>query len=90
MDEGKSPIILHVSPYKRQFTQTSADGWTDGLSDEDTLRKIAALDHGLEHTSRSLVDLYSEYAEHTQESSVAVRSLEHKLEKVTKELGSRP
>jgi hypothetical protein len=90
VDEGKSPIVLHVSPYKRQFTQTSAEGLPESLSDEDTLRRIAALDHGLEHTSRSLVDLYSEYSDHTKESSVAVRSLEHKLEKVTKELGSRP
>jgi hypothetical protein len=79
-----------VSPYKRQFTQTSADGLPESFSDKDTLRKIAALDHGLEHTSCSLVDLYSEYSEHTKDSSVAVRSLEHKLEKVTKELGLRP
>ena len=75
MDEGKSPIVLHGSPYKRLFTQTSVDGLPDGLSEEDTLQKIAALDHGLEHTSRSLVDLYSEYAEHTKDSSVAVCSL---------------
>jgi hypothetical protein len=59
-------------------------------SDDEVFEKLLALDHGLEHTSRSLVDLYSDYGEHTKEANIATRSLEHKLEKTTKELGSRP
>jgi hypothetical protein len=90
VDEGKSPIVLHVSPYKRQFTKTDADGKPEMASDDEVFEKLLNLDHGLEHTSRSVVDLYADYGEHAKESNLATRSLEHKLEKTTKELGSRP
>jgi hypothetical protein len=91
VDEGKSPIVLHVSPYKRQFTKTDAEGKPEMASDDEAFEKLLAMDHGLEHMSRSVVDLYFDYSEHTKEANVATRSLEHKLEMVTKELGgSRP
>jgi uncharacterized protein YoxC len=96
-DAAISPMALHVSPYKRQFDENEDDPKNDeGVKTEesginsDLLEKLRKLDQGLEHASKSLVDLYSEYNQHTRDSDMSSRALEHKCEKISHDVGTRP
>jgi hypothetical protein len=60
------------------------------LESEEALEILRQLDHGLERTNNSMLVLTAEYEEAAKEENLGLRALEHKIDKLGHNLGSKP
>jgi hypothetical protein len=86
-----SPIAMRASPYMRQLIGPSADeerpfNW-DSAEAWDILKH---LDVGLEKATHFMADLSEEQGTFAREENLAIRALEHKVEKLKREVGEKP
>jgi hypothetical protein len=88
----ESPYGIHMSPYRRQLMERQPADEEDpfSLDSEEALEILRKLDDGLEKTSNSLLVFTTEYEEMAREENLGLRALEYKMDKLGRELGSKP
>jgi hypothetical protein len=94
---GKRKFSSHEAPgfkesaYKRQFGSRKPDEEDPfRLDSVEAFESLKLLDLGLEKTSQRIVRLTVDQAEDSRDHNLAVRSLEHKVDKLEKEVGNKP
>jgi hypothetical protein len=87
-----SPFALRMSPYRRQLMERQPADEEDpfALDSEEALEILRKLDDGLEKTTSALLVFTSEYEDSAKEENLGLRALEHKLDKLSREVGSKP
>jgi hypothetical protein len=88
----ESPYGTRMSPYRRQLMERQPADEEDPfrLDAEEALEILRKLDDGLEKTSNSLLVFTTEYEESAREENLGLRALEHKMDKLGREIGSKP
>ena len=82
---------LRDSIYRRQMTSKVGDAENPFILDsESALNFLKNMDDGLEKTSGKILKMTLEQSEDSKEQNLASRSLEHRLEKLVREIGSKP
>jgi hypothetical protein len=90
-DAVESPLAMRVSPYMRRFVVQRHDEETPfSLDSGEALEVLQHLDEGLERATHFMADLSEQQASGAREENMAIRALEHKVEKLKREIGVKP
>jgi hypothetical protein len=86
----EAPTLVD-STYRRQMSTKEGDAENPFILDsEAALKFLKNMDHGLEKTSGKILKMTMNQSEEAKEHNLASRSLEHRLEKLVREVGSKP
>jgi hypothetical protein len=82
---------LNKSPYKKMLSEEMGDeGNPFAMESDKALEILKMLDAGLARTSLGMLNLSTEAKANLKEHNETERSLEHNLEKLAREVGSKP